>query len=496
HHLDHFTSRSSSSHSSSDHSSSWHSILGHSVSGHTSPDTTITDSFALSRFVYPPLTRTLRYSEAYRRWRSALLSTMYPPTTFESSARDSFSESSVRPSRKRCRSPGATVNLSIHASRALVPSHSDLLPPLNRFRDFLSPEDSVEEDINTDVLADIEIDVTAVGVTADMDVEAGVDAGISMEVDVEVYVEDEDKVEGEIESSDRGTMEVGVDVVVGIDIPDGMLMPDVVEHLEQVEEVVHDIYGHAMEIPLQRVEDIEMGQRELEVRSLIAGVERASLLDQEVGDIRCEAFGFSSMMLCMDFRLVVELVIKTITRSGMTPEAIEELINQQVAEALATYEENHAAKLAVKSQSQNGDDDDNGNIRGNGNGNDRENGDKNGRGNGNGNRNRGGNGNGNPNRNDRGAMHVARECTYHDFVKCQPLNFKGTEGVFGLTRWFEKMEINAQKRTIGADVAFSMSWRELLKLMTEVYCPINEIQKMESELWNLTVKNNDLAAYT
>ncbi|GKE67180.1 putative reverse transcriptase domain-containing protein [Tanacetum coccineum] len=41
-----------------------------------------------------------------------------------------------------------------------------------------------------------------------------------------------------------------------------------------------------------------------------------------------------------------------------------------------------------------------------------------------------------------------------------------------------------------------MLWRELMKLMTEVYCPRNEIQKMESELWNLTMKNNDLAAYT
>ncbi|GJT86246.1 putative reverse transcriptase domain-containing protein [Tanacetum coccineum] len=49
---------------------------------------------------------------------------------------------------------------------------------------------------------------------------------------------------------------------------------------------------------------------------------------------------------------------------------------------------------------------------------------------------------------------------------------------------------------VSTDVAFAMSWKELMKLMTEVYCPINEIQKMESELWNLTVKNNDLAAYT
>ncbi|GKF38781.1 hypothetical protein Tco_0118842, partial [Tanacetum coccineum] len=35
---------------------------------------------------------------------------------------------------------------------------------------------------------------------------------------------------------------------------------------------------------------------------------------------------------------------------------------------------------------------------------------------------------------------AARECTYSDFLKCQPLNFKGTEGVVGLTQWLEKME--------------------------------------------------------
>ncbi|GKC67229.1 reverse transcriptase domain-containing protein, partial [Tanacetum coccineum] len=55
---------------------------------------------------------------------------------------------------------------------------------------------------------------------------------------------------------------------------------------------------------------------------------------------------------------------------------------------------------------------------------------------------------------------------------------------------------NSNKRTIRIDAAFSMSWREPMKLMTDVYCPRNEIQKMESELWNLTVKSNDLAAYT
>nr|GFC31105.1 reverse transcriptase domain-containing protein [Tanacetum cinerariifolium] len=41
-----------------------------------------------------------------------------------------------------------------------------------------------------------------------------------------------------------------------------------------------------------------------------------------------------------------------------------------------------------------------------------------------------------------------------------------------------------------------MKWAGLMKLMTEVYCLRNEVQKMETELWNLTVKGNDLTAYT
>ncbi|GKB59494.1 hypothetical protein Tco_0915680 [Tanacetum coccineum] len=117
HHLDRFTSGSSSDHSSLDHSSSdhsssghstsehssfGHSTSGHSSSGHTPPFTTIVDSSTPSRFVYPPLVRTSRYSEAYRRWRSAPLSTMYPLTTSESSAGDSSSESSAGLFRKRC----------------------------------------------------------------------------------------------------------------------------------------------------------------------------------------------------------------------------------------------------------------------------------------------------------------------------------------------------------------------------------------------------------
>ncbi|GKD95013.1 putative reverse transcriptase domain-containing protein [Tanacetum coccineum] len=55
---------------------------------------------------------------------------------------------------------------------------------------------------------------------------------------------------------------------------------------------------------------------------------------------------------------------------------------------------------------------------------------------------------------------------------------------------------NLHRRTVGVDATFAMTLRDLMKLMTKVYCPRNEIQKMETELWNLIVKNNDVAAYT
>ncbi|GKE44414.1 hypothetical protein Tco_1471698 [Tanacetum coccineum] len=36
--------------------------------------------------------------------------------------------------------------------------------------------------------------------------------------------------------------------------------------------------------------------------------------------------------------------------------------------------------------------------------------------------------------------HVARKCSYKEFMSCQPFNFKGTKGVVGLICWFEQTE--------------------------------------------------------
>ncbi|GKD48590.1 putative reverse transcriptase domain-containing protein [Tanacetum coccineum] len=50
--------------------------------------------------------------------------------------------------------------------------------------------------------------------------------------------------------------------------------------------------------------------------------------------------------------------------------------------------------------------------------------------------------------------------------------------------------------TIGINEAYEMPWKDLMKLMIEVYYPRNEIQKLENELWNLCVKGTDVVGYT
>nr|GFA43070.1 putative reverse transcriptase domain-containing protein [Tanacetum cinerariifolium] len=59
-----------------------------------------------------------------------------------------------------------------------------------------------------------------------------------------------------------------------------------------------------------------------------------------------------------------------------------------------------------------------------------------------------------------------------------------TEGVVGLTRW-----------AVGQDVAYTMPWATLKRMITDKYCPKGEIQKLEFEYWNLKVKGIDLLNY-
>ncbi|GJT91881.1 putative reverse transcriptase domain-containing protein [Tanacetum coccineum] len=65
-----------------------------------------------------------------------------------------------------------------------------------------------------------------------------------------------------------------------------------------------------------------------------------------------------------------------------------------------------------------------------------------------------------------------RECTYSDFLICQPLNFKGN----ALTWW------NSHIKTVAHEVAYELTWKTLKKMMTDKYCPRGEIKKLKIEM--------------
>ncbi|GJY31175.1 putative reverse transcriptase domain-containing protein, partial [Tanacetum coccineum] len=459
------------------------------------------------RLCYPSR-RAPRRSEAFHRWCASPLSTLYPPTTLESSSGDSSerplhsSSHSAGPSRKRCRSLVDSVPSSTPVMGSLAPTRDDLLPPRKRFRYSYSSEASIEKDV--------EVGPIEIRVDMELGIGDGDDVRDHVEIDSRDVRDDTEEYEADISAGD--TVEVGIDPMSAPIVDEEIVEParedssdssgtrdGIVRSFEDMPidlgDVVRDFYHHMSEVRIDRIVGIETAQSRLEADQLIASGDRARMAER-IYSLRLENLKVRAML--------------DIERDRVNNLRLHMSLSQEefFVKALAAHEATRAANaLETENQSQNGSDGDSGN--------------------GNGRNGNGGNGNGrnkNPDENFRGARPVTRECTYQDFMKCQPLNFKGTEGVVGLIRWFEKMETvfhisncpeksqvkyatctllddaltwwNSHKRTIGTEAAFAMSWRELMKQMTEVYCPRNEIQKMETELWNLNVKKNDLTAYT
>ncbi|GKC07483.1 reverse transcriptase domain-containing protein [Tanacetum coccineum] len=95
---------------------------------------------------------------------------------------------------------------------------------------------------------------------------------------------------------------------------------------------------------------------------------------------------------------------------------------------------------------------------------------------------------------------------------CNPKEYDGKGGAIVYTRWIEKMESvqdmsgcrdsqkvkytagsfvgkaltwwNSQIHTRGREAAVGMSWEDFKTLTREEFCPSNEMQKLETELWN------------
>ncbi|GJW18839.1 hypothetical protein Tco_0026275 [Tanacetum coccineum] len=116
---------------------------------------------------------------------------------------------------------------------------------------------------------------------------------------------------------------------------------------------------------------------------------------------------------------------------------------------------------------------------------------------------------------------VARKCSYKEFMSCQPINFKGSEGAVGLIRWFERTEsvFSRSNCTKDCKVKFAtgtlteeaLSWwnyfaqqywigRKLISLLClnsknlllKKNIPGTKVQKNRRRIYHLTVKGNDL----
>ncbi|GJW82404.1 reverse transcriptase domain-containing protein [Tanacetum coccineum] len=115
-------------------------------------------------------------------------------------------------------------------------------------------------------------------------------------------------------------------------------------------------------------------------------------------------------------------------------------------------------------------------------------------------------------------------CSYKTFQACGPKEYDGKGGAVALNRWIEKMETvidnsgclenqkvkyaassfvnkaltwwNGQIQVRGRDAANGMSWNDFKALLVEEFCPSNEMEKLELELWNHKMVGGNHAAYT
>ncbi|GJZ43555.1 putative reverse transcriptase domain-containing protein [Tanacetum coccineum] len=104
-----------------------------------------------------------------------------------------------------------------------------------------------------------------------------------------------------------------------------------------------------------------------------------------------------------------------------------------------------------------------------------------------------------------GGIAVVQGCSHKTFMNGNPYSFNGTEGcaeedkVMFAASTFEGRALtwwNGNVQTLGLANANQIPWNNVKAMMTTEYCPATEIQKMEQELWTLTLKGDDIEAYT
>ncbi|GJT64134.1 putative reverse transcriptase domain-containing protein [Tanacetum coccineum] len=168
----------------------------------------------------------------------------------------------------------------------LSPTRADLLPHCKRIRgpdatsdQEYSAEGSYETYIEPDIDSNVQDDIDAYITTADALAAKEADVG------VKVGIEREDKDEEEVESSGRGTTEIGVDRFSEPVVADDVHEPyseDGSRKLVQVglDVVVQELYDHMVEIPVCRITYIESVQAGQGYEMFVAYEQRAVMSDR------------------------------------------------------------------------------------------------------------------------------------------------------------------------------------------------------------------------
>ncbi|GKA95979.1 hypothetical protein Tco_0818074 [Tanacetum coccineum] len=194
--------------------------------------------------------------------------------------RPSHNSSSVSPSRKRSRSPAASVPLSSPIPGALSFACADLLPSSKRIR---IPESAMNLEVSsaesfepsryrgTDVEMDDNVERSD-GIDIDPEIQAEIDECVAYAdalrargINARVVVEAVDR--EEIQTGSRGPVEVRVDrvthLVIADDIPEPVQEEGAVEvTYETLGDLVQRFHDHSEEIPVHRVQAIEKLERD------------------------------------------------------------------------------------------------------------------------------------------------------------------------------------------------------------------------------------------
>ncbi|GJS10488.1 putative reverse transcriptase domain-containing protein [Tanacetum coccineum] len=364
---------------SSSHSSSDHSSSGHSISGHSLSGHIPTDTTDADTST-PPRFVHRSLARILRRSESFRRWRSAPFTPYPPTTSES--------------------SLGLSSERSLDSSSLSLRPSHKRYS--YSLENSGEEHVEVDT-ADAEAD-TDVGISHE--VVAPTRDGVGMRVEITASdVKEDDKV-FEAEASAADTREITVDPLAIGDSSEYSR-----EGIPDLEDTIYDIVHYMSKVHIDRITDIETTQRQLEASQLVASRERASLVER-IGSLRLEYLKVRAMLSIERYQIdslrwhmalsqeEFRQVRKDRDDTRRRLRRLESYVERHlVKEAFAAYESTHAANaLEAENQSHNGND-----I-------------------------------------DKEMMDMEMVEMEMDFMKCQPLNLKGTEGVAGLIRWFENME--------------------------------------------------------